>query len=981
MLYVPLGASGPGLNSKWALIYMVRLLISGLLLIRWRERGREFGMPSAAEYDAFISYSHRLDQLGPQLQSGLQRFAKPWYRLRALRVFCDTANLSANPGLWESIEEALSNSRWFLLLTSADAAQSHWVNREVEWWLAHRSPDHLLIAATGPGLAWDKQSQDWAVDAPVPPALRGAFRSEPLWVDLSDMDVNERKPVVPPERIAALAAPLRGAPMDTLIGEHLREYRRAWRHAKTAIALLTALVVATSVATVIAFQLRGTAIAQRDQAVHNEIFAEADELSSTNSALAAQRNLQAYRMMPNQDGYTRLLNTEDTPLATRLVTDHGPVQAVAVNGDIMASGNHNGTVQLWDTANPAAPRALGRPLTGTTGSVNTLALSKNGVGLISGDAGGTIRVWNVQNPAHPTVLGNLISGISSVFTVALSPDGRLLAAGSGDGSTRLWDLANHNHLVILDQPASGEITLSLAFSPSGDILAVGKVNGQINGAVELWNVQNPARPRLIDTINYPGSGPLQPVAFSPDGRTLAAGTIVGLVLLWDVTDPARPQASVGKPLQGAGDTTSLQFSPDGNLLAAGSSDGTTRVWDVVGGINSPPQLGQPFTAGAEGVNGMAFTPDGRTLITGNQDGTIRLWHLPATVLTADTLSVSSVNFSSQGHLLATGSDDGTVRLWDVLNPDSPRLIGRPLIITGSPSDITTAARFSPDGQTLAGANGSTIRLWNISNPADPRLLTSIQEASSVQTVAFGEDGHLLAGAETNGMIQFWSVGNPADPRPVGKPFTGNEGGHPVFSIAFDPHGDLLASGGYDDTVRLWNISNPARPQLIGQLTGNTGPVDSVTFGPDGRYLADAGYDGSVHLWDISNPRRPQALPTLTGGTAPVGSVAFSPDGHMIASGDYDDVVRLWDFSHPKQPRAIGQPLTGQTDNVLSVAFSPDGRTLASGSDDATVYLWDLNVTSAENRICQSDGGELTVQQWNHYVQQLPYRSPCAGEPR
>jgi hypothetical protein len=84
-------------------------------------------MPSAAEYDAFISYSHRLDQLGPQLQSGLQRFAKPWYRLRALRVFCDTANLSANPGLWESIEEALSNSRWFLLLTSADAAQSHWV--------------------------------------------------------------------------------------------------------------------------------------------------------------------------------------------------------------------------------------------------------------------------------------------------------------------------------------------------------------------------------------------------------------------------------------------------------------------------------------------------------------------------------------------------------------------------------------------------------------------------------------------------------------------------------------------------------------------------------------------------------------------------------------------------------------------------------------------------------------------------------------
>jgi hypothetical protein len=135
-------------------------------------------MASAAGYDAFISYSHSQDRtLGPQLQSGLQRFAKPWYRLRALRVFCDTADLAASPGLWAAVEEALSNSRWFLLLASADAAKSDWVNREVEWWVKQRSPDQLLIAATSTGLAWDEQRQDWAADAPVPPALRGAFSS------------------------------------------------------------------------------------------------------------------------------------------------------------------------------------------------------------------------------------------------------------------------------------------------------------------------------------------------------------------------------------------------------------------------------------------------------------------------------------------------------------------------------------------------------------------------------------------------------------------------------------------------------------------------------------------------------------------------------------------------------------------------------------------------------------------------------------
>lgn len=98
-------------------------------------------MPSAAGYDAFISYSHIHDKTpGTQLQNALQRFAKPWYRLRALRIFRDTANLGASPELWASIEEALSNSRWFVLLASADAARSDWVNREVEWWLEHRSP-------------------------------------------------------------------------------------------------------------------------------------------------------------------------------------------------------------------------------------------------------------------------------------------------------------------------------------------------------------------------------------------------------------------------------------------------------------------------------------------------------------------------------------------------------------------------------------------------------------------------------------------------------------------------------------------------------------------------------------------------------------------------------------------------------------------------------------------------------------------------
>ena len=68
---------------------------------------------------------------------------------RALRVFRDDTSLSATPHLWPSIEDALDQSRFFLLLASPEAAASKWVNKEVAHWLDHNSIDTLLIGLTG----------------------------------------------------------------------------------------------------------------------------------------------------------------------------------------------------------------------------------------------------------------------------------------------------------------------------------------------------------------------------------------------------------------------------------------------------------------------------------------------------------------------------------------------------------------------------------------------------------------------------------------------------------------------------------------------------------------------------------------------------------------------------------------------------------------------------------------------------------------
>ena len=184
-----------------------------------------------AAYDAFISYSHAKDKaIAAALQSVVQRLGKPWYRRRALRVFRDDTSLSATPHLWPSIEEALSQSRFLILLASPEAAGSPWVGKEIEYWLAHKSPETLLIALTDGVIAWDhaKGDFDWTPTTPLPPALQGRFGAEPRWVDLCAYrgGANPRDARFM-DLGANFAAAIHGIPKEDLLSQEVRQQRRA----------------------------------------------------------------------------------------------------------------------------------------------------------------------------------------------------------------------------------------------------------------------------------------------------------------------------------------------------------------------------------------------------------------------------------------------------------------------------------------------------------------------------------------------------------------------------------------------------------------------------------------------------------------------------------------------------------------------------------------------------------------------------------
>lgn len=199
-------------------------------------------------YDAFISYSHRKDKpIAQALQSVVQSIGKPWWGRRALRIFRDDSSLAATPHLWPDIAAALDRSRHLVLLASPEAAASHWVNKEVEHFLARKGPAGMLIALTAGRLVWNEPARTFEMGDgfPLPPALSGRFEAEPKWVDLTAYrEGGSRASKRNPDfltRAADLAAAIHGVPKEDLLSDELRQQRRALATAWGAAACLAAL--------------------------------------------------------------------------------------------------------------------------------------------------------------------------------------------------------------------------------------------------------------------------------------------------------------------------------------------------------------------------------------------------------------------------------------------------------------------------------------------------------------------------------------------------------------------------------------------------------------------------------------------------------------------------------------------------------------------------------------------------------------------
>lgn len=559
------------------------------------------------------------------------------------------------------------------------------------------------------------------------------------------------------------------------------------------------------------------------------------------------------------------------------------------------------------------------------GGITAIAFSPDSRRLACGSGHYTLSVWDARSGKLLKTFGleksnpEVVGGPVQVASVAFSPDGRRLTSfGRYEDTLRVWDVRTGDLLKTFRDPGAGVPANSAAFSPDGQILALGCGDSRF-GYVDLWN---PETDEHRDILGAPGT--VVSMVFSPDSRTLAA--VVGWddkeLYVWDAHTEKRLHKLTGH----TGSIYALAFSSNGCVVAGGwKGDKTLRMWDTRTG-----DLLRTFKGHTDTVHALAFSPDGDTLASASSDSTLRVWDTETgqekKILLEHIGWGNDVAFSPDGAWLASASQDDKIRLWD-------RHTGHLLrVLTGYTGPIIAVA-ISSDGRTLASSGrfpDNTLRLWD---PETGEMLKILSEQKRSNALSFSPDGETLASAGRDATVQLWGV----ETGRLLKTFTGN--GREFETVAFSPDGQRLVSGGWLSEIHLWDVETGRLLKTFPEKYG----VETLAFSPDGQLLASGGgfKDPTIRLWHVPTSEKRLTLighkknPT-TAHTSDIYSVAFSPDGTLLASGGIDG-LRLW---NPNTGRAL-VTLTANISSVSAVAFSLDGKTLASG-ESGGILLWDVD---------------------------------------
>lgn len=735
----------------------------------------------------------------------------------------------------------------------------------------------------------------------------------------------------------------------------VRAHTRTVRRARTLLSGLAVLLCLAVVAGVVAWQQNRDGERRRAEAEARRIVGVAQTLRSSDPVTAMRLSVAAWRVA-------------DLPETREAVRSAG-----AWREQDSFSGLDDGTA-------PNAPRHL----------------SSDGRTLTAIDRDRVVR-WDMRS--HRRIGTYDRPGVHE-NNMDVSADGRLIAQ-RGKRGMLVWDLSRNR--AVGPRFGTGERQdMDGWFGPSGRTFIIRK--GVRDGAtVQVWDVR---RHKLLDEIRGRTTESPAP-ALSPDDRLLASCSEKGSRL--SVRDIAKGRElrrtwprEVDEQVCGAPEMT---FTPDSRAVAF-SMPGGIRTWEPRTG-RERPKIKLP----GSGEGSLDFGHDGATVaVLADGEITLRRTEAPGTPLLRYPLrdrGATDVRVDSTGGVIRYVAHAEAVRTLDIRTALSARRLKRPL----------AAARFSPDGRTLATverrAGKAEFRLRDAQGGAVSLLGPACADCGAPPW-AFSADGRTFAYGfvgKRGTTVRQWNVGQ------------GEENSARstvpswVESLVVPPNGTGVVTVGSplgardndDWEIEVWKVTANSRSKALRRptsgLSGTLAPdgrsvlswdgvltdlltgrsaravrgenlLEDAVYSPDGRYLAVADDNGRLTLWDARGTRvlgvlAPGAYDWAEASRALGSALSFSEDGRYLAAGGEDGTVRVWETG---TPRLAGAEYPGFDGPVLALGFAGDELRVAT--EHLAGRSVPIDAGRAADALCDRARGGLSRAQWRTYLPTIEYRNAC-----
>lgn len=466
--------------------------------------------------------------------------------------------------------------------------------------------------------------------------------------------------------------------------------------------------------------------------------------------------------------------------------------SLAFNRDcsILASGNQEGRIQIWDTKT----RQLRVTSTGNHSfndngvSVDALAFHPNGKFITSGGSDGAVRLWDATTlqeialPLNGSLSESNYKDVATIYpnhvtTVAISPDGAHIVSAGRDDKVYVWSAYSRQSVGQLwDKNANASQLQQVAFSRDGKrLVSLGK-----KGEVLLWSVEER---RLLHKFEQL---PLRDLSLDEDGSHIL-GVGVGDGMIWIINTE---DAIADKAYDAAGwrQIISLSFDPMHKYAV------TAHEGDLIRLLDSTTFKEKKLTRVKNPPIALAFRHDGERFVSGDAYGQVLLWNVTplepiGRPLKTDHGEVRAVAFSPGGNVIATTGADGVICFWDAQTQDAVGLVdneARDELYSG-----INSLSYNPKHEEyiVSGGDDGRIRVW------DTKRFKALDRSPMVHvgrvtSVAFSPDGKFIASGDADGILRLWDSETGGLIRSTNKLTVVG-----IRSLSYSPDGSLIVAVG------------------------------------------------------------------------------------------------------------------------------------------------------------------------------------------